>query len=83
MCWFHHSKYYKPHSIDLSSPFTTMSKYQVKTLKDKSCIKRQAIIQVTSLKPMELLPLLSDVNKGFLSWLKFVVSSILNDRKVS
>lgn len=60
-----------------------MSKYQVKTLKDKAYIKRQAIVQVTSLKPMELLPLLPDVNKGFLSWLKFVVSSILNDRKVS
>jgi len=31
ICWFHcNSKYYKPHSIDLSSPFTTMSDYQVK-----------------------------------------------------
>lgn len=72
ICWFCCiSKCYKSRRLDLSSPFTTTRNYQVKTLKDKADINRQIFIHVTSLKPMKLSCLLTDVNKQFPSCLKF------------
>lgn len=50
-----------------------MSNYQVNTLKDKAYRKTQALFDITSLKPIELLPLPSDVNKEFLSCLKLIL----------